>query len=327
MKTTPWMAVALLATSAGCAERPPASPPEPVTIAAATIPNFSLVHLAQAEGYFRSEGLAVTLQPHPFGKPALESLLAGGADLATCAETPLVFAALKGEPLSILASISTSTRNNAVLARKEAGITSPAQVAGKRIGVTLGTSGDYFLDTFLVRHGVDRKDVRLVDLRPEQMGEALDRGDVDAVATWNPTALALQRRMGAKVAVFYVEDIYSETAILVGRKGFSQKRPEVAQRVLRALLKAEALFRERPEEARRAVARTLGDGTGALEESLRQFDFRVRLDQGLLVLLEGEARWARGIGRVPNREPPDFRGSIDPAPLRMLRPEAVGLIR
>ena len=55
------MAAALLAGAGGCTERR-AAPPEPITIAAATIPNFSLVHLAQANGYFKEEGLALT---HP----------------------------------------------------------------------------------------------------------------------------------------------------------------------------------------------------------------------------------------------------------------------
>ncbi len=320
------LATALLAGAIGCTERR-AAPPEPITIAVPTIPHFTLVHLAQANGYFKEEGLAVTLQLHRFGKPALESLLAGKADLAACANSPLVLATLKGEPLSVLVSIATSTRSNAVVALRAAGISSPADLPGKRIGVTLGTSGDFFLDTFLLRHGLDRQQVRLTDLKPDEMGAALERGEVDAVATWNPTAAGLQRSLGAKAASFYAEDVYSETAVVVARREFARQRPEAARRLLRSLVRAEVFFRDRPGDARKAMAAALGDDDGGLDGSLRLFDFRVRLDQGLLILLEEEARWARRTGRTSSGESPNFLETLDPVPLLAVKPDAVGLIR
>jgi NitT/TauT family transport system substrate-binding protein len=320
------MAAGLLAGAVACTERLAPSPPEPLTIAVPTIPRFTLVHLAQAKGYFKQEGLAVTLQLHRFGKPALESLLSGKSELATSAETPLVLATLSGEPLSVLASIATTTRNNAVVARRGAGMSRPSDLAGKRIGVTLGTSGDFFLDTFLLRYNLDREQVRLFDLKPEEMGAALERGDVDAVATWNPTAASLMRAMGPRAVAFYVEDLYFETGVLAARREFARNRPEAAKRLLRALVSAETFFRDHPEEARQLLATALGDD-GGLEASLRDFDFRVRLDQGLLVLLEAEARWARRTGRSSSRESPNFLETLDPVPLLAVKPDAVGLIR
>jgi NitT/TauT family transport system substrate-binding protein len=326
MKTL-FMAASLLAATSGCTERRTAAPLEPITIASALLPNFRLVYVAQEKGYFASEGLAVTLRPHQFGKLALQSLLAGQADLATCAEVPVVFAELKGDPLSILASIGRSTKNNAVLGLKEAGIARPGDLVGKRVGVTRGTTGDFFLDTFLLRYGIDRRDVRLVDLLPEQMAGALARREVDAVATWTPTTIALQEQFGAKLGAYYVEDLHAEYSVLVGRRGLEQRRPEVLRKVLRALLRAEALFHDHPDEARRSATSAPGDQPGTLDSSLRQFEFRVRLDQSLLVLMEEEARWAIRAGLVPPQAPPNFLSTITPGPLLAVKPEAVGIIR
>lgn len=318
-------AIVLLAL--GCTERRAAQPLEPLTIAVGTLPNFRLVYVAQAKGYFEREGLAVSLQPHPFGKLALAALLAGQADLAACAETPVVFAELRGDRLSVLAAHSTATRNNAVLARVQAGITRPADLAGKRIGVTLATSGDFFLDTFLLRYGVDRAGVRLVDLKPDEMAGALERGEVDAVATWSPTVQDLTRRFAGQLTTHYVEDLHAEAALLVGRRGFAERRPEAARKVLRALLVAETLFREQPAEARRLAAAQFAEDPAVLDVMLGQFDYRVRLDQSLVVLMEEEARWARRIGQAGPQATPSFLEAIDPAPLLSLKPEAVGLIR
>jgi NitT/TauT family transport system substrate-binding protein len=319
--------VALLCSAAGCAEKPSALTLEPVSINAATLPHFSLVLLAQAKGYFREEGLEVTVRPHRFGKLALDALLDGQGDLATCAETPVVFAELRGRPVSVLATIGTSKKSMAVVARRDAGISRPRDLSGKRVGVSKATSGAFFLDTFLLRQAVDRQQVSLVDLRPDEMAEALAGGHVDAVATWNPTALELGLRFGAKVQSFYEEDLYSETSMLVTRRGFATQRPEAARRVLRGLLKAEAFFRSRPEEARRVVAMTLTVAPELLEPMLRQFEFRVRLDQSLLVLLEEEASWALRTGLVAGRSPPNFLETIAADPLIAVKPEAVGYLK
>jgi NitT/TauT family transport system substrate-binding protein len=318
---------ALLAIAAGCRKERDVAAPEPVTIAVAMMPTASLVHVAQAKGYFAREGLAVTFKPTAFGKPALAAAIAGEADLATSAETPVVFAEDRGESLSIIASIASSTRSNAVLAMRSAGIEKPADLNRKRIGVTRGTSGDFFLDTLLLSYSVDRRDVHFVDLKPEEMGDALARGDVDAVATWNPTALALLGRFGERVSAFYAEDLYAEVWLLVGRRGFVQRRPEVARKVLRALLRAEEFFRDHPDEARQAVIDAVPGQPGFLGEALRQLDLRVRLDQSLIVLMEEEARWIRRAARASESPPIDFLDAIEAAPLLAVRPESVGLIR
>lgn len=323
----PILAATMLAMAIGCPERRAAPTVEPVTIEVAMIPHFSLVLVAQAKGYFRNQGLAVTLRPHPFGKVALAALLDGNGDLATCAETPVVFAELRGQPLSILASIGSSRKNSAVVALKEAGIATPGDLKGKRIGVTKGTSGDFFLDTFLLRHGVDRGDVLLVDVAPAEMEEGLASRRIDAAATWNPTALLLQRRFGEKVKSFFEEELYSETLLIVGRRGFAEQRPEAARRVLRALLEAEAFFRTQPEEARRVAAAALGADTGTLDPMLRLFDFRVRLDHSLLVLMEEERRWAIREGLVPPQPSFNFLPVFSAEPLLAAKPEAVGLVR
>jgi ABC-type nitrate/sulfonate/bicarbonate transport system substrate-binding protein len=323
----PILAATMLAMAIGCPERRAPPTVEPVTIEVAMMPHFSLVLVAQAKGYFRDQGLAVTLQPHPFGKMALAALLDGKGDLATCAETPVVFAELGGQPLAILASIGSSRKNTAVVALKEAGITTPGDLKGKRIGVSRGTSGDFFLDTFLLRHGVDRRDVLLVDLAPAEMSEALASRRIDAAATWNPTALLLQRRFGEEVQSFFEGELYTETLLIVGRRDFAEQRPEAAKRVLRALLEAEVFFRTQPAEARRAAASALGDDPGILDALLPLFDFRVRLDQSLLGLMEEQQRWATRVGLVPPRASFNFLPTFAADPLHAVKPEAVGLVR
>jgi NitT/TauT family transport system substrate-binding protein len=323
----PLAALTLLVLTAGCRAERDEAPLETIIIAAALIPHASLVHLAAAEGYFAREGLAVTLQPHDIGKQALNAVITGKADLGTCAEGPLVFAALHGERIAVLATIANSTKATAVLAWRGSGIATAKDLAGKRVGLLRGTSAEFFLDTLLVRNEVDRDAVRIVETRQDEMRGALERGEMDAVATWIPGLATLQEQLGDKVLSFHAEDVYSETFNLASRTEFAQQRPEAVKKVLRALLRAEALFRDEPEKARRVEAKALEGDPTQVGAMLGLFDFRVRLDQSLVVLMEEEARWAIHAGLVPKQEMPNVLAAIAPEPLLAVRSGAVGLIR
>lgn len=318
-------AVALLGIAGGCSERR-GGPREAVVIATGMSAHAALIQVAAASGFFAAEGLEVTVHPYPSGKIAVEAMLAGKADLATCAETVVVFAALKDRRVSLLASIASSSSTTAVIARDEV-VSTPADLAGRRVGLARGTSAEFFLDTLLLRHAVDRGAVRLVDLQPEALAEALATGAVDAVAIWEPYVTVLKRRLGDRGRIFRVDDLYAETHDLVSRPDLVRERPEALAKVLRALLRAEALFRDRPDQARQAVASGLMLGPSEADAVLARFDYRVRLDQSLLVLMEEEGRWAIRTGLVPKQNLPNFLTTIAAEPLLGVKPEAVGLIR
>ena len=200
------LAALLAASYAWIARTPPeqpAGPLEPMIIAANTsYAGTGLVFVAQVKGYFANEGLNVTLQPYTTGKSALDAALAGRAALATVADIPIMFAVTKGQPVSIVATISTVERDPGIIGRKDKGVLTLASLNGKRIGVTLGTSGHFVLDAFLIRQKLSTDDVTLRDLQPQELADALLKGDVDAVATWEPYLGSLRTQLGANGMIF-----------------------------------------------------------------------------------------------------------------------------
>lgn len=317
----------LVVFAAACGGEKPTVPRERITVAAAMLPHASLVHVAAVNGYFAGAGLDVTVQPHAFGKLTLDALLAGKADLATAADTPIVLAILNGKPVSVVATIESASKNSAVVTRKESGIARPEDLSGKRVGRPPGTNAEFFLDTLLVRHGVAPESIHPVDLRPEEMFDALAAGRVDAVAIWNPYVVQIKRRFGDAVGVIHADDLYMETFNLVGRPDLVRDRAAAVEKFLRGLLEAETFFREHPEEARRRVASALAMEAADVDAIWEPFDFRVRLDQGLLVLLDDEARWAIRSGLAPKQPTPNFLDAMAFRPLQNAKPEAVRLIR
>ena len=78
-----------------------------------------------------------------------------------------MFSVLKGDRIFVIANIESSSKNNAVLARPDAGIARAIDVKGKRIGFTPGTTSDFFLDSFLTAQGLTRLEISPVPLKPD----------------------------------------------------------------------------------------------------------------------------------------------------------------
>jgi NitT/TauT family transport system substrate-binding protein len=302
-------------------------PPEKVSIAISTNLNPALVHIAQAKGFFREEGLDATIQLYTFGKAALEALLNGKADFATAADTPIMFAMMKDAKLSILATIQTSTKNEAVVARKDRGITSAADLKGRRVGVSLGTSGDYFFDSYLVLEGLARKDVDIIDLNPEEMTDSLVQGKVDAVATWNPLVTNLGTVLGDNGITLRNQSAYTGTFIIVSSQGFPEQRPEAVRRLLLALAKAESFVAASPVEAKQIMSEFCGMDRELLSDIWNDFQFNLSLNQSLLFTLEDQARWAVKTGLTDRRDTLSFLESFYFDGLRSVKPESVRIIR
>ena len=182
-----------------------------LTIANASIPMSAPIYVAFDRGFFRQEGLDVSIEPYAVGKDALAAALSGKADMATVAETPVMFTVMGGGRLFVVATICDSEKDLAIVARKDRGILQPADLRGKTIGVTPGTTGDFFLESFLDFHNVPKQTTKTVPLKPDEMQPALIAGRVDAVAAWEPVVGNIRAELRNTAQTYYAAGFYRET--------------------------------------------------------------------------------------------------------------------
>ena len=309
------------ADTAGSAAR------QKITVAFTTQPQSTLVHVALDKGYFLNEGLDVQQQVHSFGKAALQSVLDGKADFATVAETPIMFSVLKGDRIFVIANIESSSKNNAVLARPDAGIARAIDVKGKRIGFTPGTTSDFFLDSFLTAQGLTRREIAPVPLKPDEMQDAMLTGKVDAVSTWNYPLTQIRHQLGAQAVVHYDSQIYTDTFNIAAKQDFVQRNPQTVTGFLRALIQAEDFVAKHQQEAQDIVTAAVKVDKELVKEVWDVFVYQVKLDQNLLITLEDETRWAMKNKLTDKTVMPNYKDYVHVESLMAVRPEAVRISR
>ena len=264
------------------------------------------VTVAHQKGYFTQEGVSAVIQQHKTGKASLQAALDGKADLATTADIPIMLAAMGDVPVSVIATFFKTEHDHGIVARRDRGMGTPAGLKGKRIGVTIGTSGHFVLDAFLSRQHLGAADVTMHNLKPEQFADALARGEVDAIATWEPFLGSLQAQLGSNGAVFYAEDIYEIPYNLAGTREYVARNPELMKKVLRAMARGVQDCNNEPEASRAIMTAVLRVDTSKWQAQWPTYRFKLGLDQGLILALEDESRWAVSASLVPARPMPNF---------------------
>ena len=252
----------------------------------------------------------------------------GKADFATLGETPIVFAVMKGDPVSIIATIQMTNLENAIVARKDRGIGAMGDLRGRKIATSLGTTLDYFLDAILGAKGISRKEVTVIDMKVEELSDALARGDVDAISTFHPYIIPAQKNLGDRGITFRDKDIYTATFNMIAKQEFIRRNPEKIKKILRALIKAEEFLNRHPAEAQKIVADFSGADISIVREVWAGYNFGVGLDQSLLLAMEDESKWAiknrltGGMTKLPN-----YLDFIYLDGLASVKPKAINILR
>jgi putative hydroxymethylpyrimidine transport system substrate-binding protein len=119
------------------------------------------LYTAIDRGFFKHVGLNVTpRQPSDVSDP-IKLVAAGRADLGISYEPELFFAQQQHAPVVAVAAMVPRALNS-IIARGGEGITTPADLRGKTIGVDGSDSTNAYLDTVLRHAGVDPSEVHRV---------------------------------------------------------------------------------------------------------------------------------------------------------------------
>jgi NitT/TauT family transport system substrate-binding protein len=213
------------------------------------------IFMAYEKGFFKEEGLDVELV-----RTDWTGLREGLGTGQYAANHTLIMYLLKplesGLDIKITGGIHTGCLR--VQAGIKTNIKKVTDLRGKKIGVPthLGSPPHLFASRVLAAHGIDprpkAKEVEWVAIKPDVMGLAVDKGQVDAVATSDPIGtILLGKKLVRTIADQAVDKPYCDefccVAVVSGK--IARESPETAAKLTRALLKGAKWVGENPTAA------------------------------------------------------------------------------
>lgn len=120
------------------------------------------------------------------GPPMMEAMNAAAIDIGYTGESPPIFAQAAGVDLVYLSVLPVSGVSQGVLVRRDSSPRTLADLRGRRVAFTKGSSAHYALLQLLATARLAASDIQEVYLAPAEAREALDAGSVDAWVIWDP---------------------------------------------------------------------------------------------------------------------------------------------
>jgi NitT/TauT family transport system substrate-binding protein len=280
-------------------------------------------YVAQNQGFFKEEGLSIEFVEVMGGMRSIQLLNDGKVDFAICSEAVVMFQSLKREDFSILASFVSSNHDVKLIVNASHKHSSISQLKGKKIGVIPNSASQYYLDTLLILNGIDPKLVTRIPIKPEQSTQALESGQIDAMAIWEPHIFQAQK-LGA--IILQDDNFYQLRFNLVMQKRLVNTKDKDLIKLLQALLKAQQYIDKNANAAKSILRSQLGIDSEYINWFWNRYHFNLNLHQSLITTMESEARWALQETQVHRQHIPNFLNVIYSYPLRQVLPNAVNII-
>jgi NitT/TauT family transport system substrate-binding protein len=231
------------------------APPEIRTVRLGRAPAICFAPVYLAEELLRAEGFSDVRYVEGTSVP-LEKLLSGEADFAATDISTVISQVDADRPIVALTGIHVgcyelfgTDRIRTIRDLKGKAVAIPGLHAGRHL----------FLSAMLAYVGLDpRKDINWVTHPPRESMQLLAEGKVDAFLGFPPEPQELRaKRIGRLIVSTTVDRPWSQyfCCLLVSHREFVEKYPVATRRVMRAILKANALCALEPER----TARFLGD--------------------------------------------------------------------
>lgn len=167
--------------------------------------------------------------PFPAAAPAYEALNAGSIDITAGSSTSAIAALSAKIPLVVFAYQKMAPASEGIVVKKDSSINSIKDLAGKKVAVNRGGTGEYLLMQGLATNGVDPKSVERVYLSPSDSGPSFTQGHVDAWATWDPFLTIAEKAYDGKVVADGTAIRSDNAVVLVASKEFAQSKSDQLQ--------------------------------------------------------------------------------------------------
>jgi len=290
-----------------------------MTIATGVDPVFSAYYVAQQEGIFKKHGLDVRINTGPSGSAMVAFLVNGQIESAFGSEIAGVANHNLDPNVVIVAQATRLVRWIAVVGRN---IDNLDGLKGKKVGIARGSGGEVFWLAMIDKLRLNPADYTVVNVEAPEMVAALERGNIDAYAVWEPWVTRGLAAVKNTKVLRDQEGILEQGVYIYMNRGWIQKNPGPAEAFLRALVEATDLINRDRKRAAKDVSDFLKNLDPPLVEQLMtKLRFEMVLDDFTVNLFHLAEAQLKGQGKLA--KPLDYGTFIYPELMRKVLPAKV----
>lgn len=186
-------------------------------------------------GSFARQGLDLELVQFTTGLELFQAMIGGSLDMLSTGAVVSNFPARGQGKVFLINNVEFATAQ--LWVRADQGIKTFADLKGKKISTTTGTTAHVFLDNALRANKLDpAKDVEVVNQRMADAVTSFISGAVPAVALWVPFDVTVKQKVPGAVKLVDASAYFPQAAIVGGwaaRNDWFDKNRESCQKVVR----------------------------------------------------------------------------------------------
>lgn len=209
------------------------------------------IWLGESMGAWKREGIDLQLTRFDTGIALFQALVGGSLDILSTGAVISNFPARGQGKVFLINDVEWATAQ--LWARPDSGINTIADLKGKKVSTTAGTTANVFLYEALKANGLQfGKDVEVVNQPMSQAVTAFIAGAVPAVALWVPFNLQVQEQVPGAKMLIDASKFYPQAAIVDGwatREDFYGANKDVLRRFLHGWIAANDALVKDPERS------------------------------------------------------------------------------
>lgn len=210
----------------------------------------------------------------------VRAMAAGDIDIAELGSAGIATAVSEGMDYQLFWILEDIASAEALVARNGSGITDLAGLKGHKVATPFVSTSHYQLLFALDRAGIAPSDVTLVNLHPDEIAKAWNKGTIDAAFVWDPV-LATLTSSGRTLVTS--GDLCAEGACtfdgLVVAPTFAKANPAFMIGLVKLVAAADADYRAHPgswggdSDRAKAIAKQTGGDAAAVPASLARYRY------------------------------------------------------
>jgi len=185
---------------------------------------------ASLENHFRPQGVEVKWVEFSSGPPMMEAMNVGSIDYGAVGDSPPVFAQAAGAAI-VYAAGQPITNGQGILVPQNSTIRTIADLRGKRVGFTKGSSAHNIVVQTLEKADLTYADITPVYLTPPDAGPAFANGSIDAWAIWDPYFAIGETKQNGRILV-NASEITKTNSFYIANRDFARNHGPTLQQIV-----------------------------------------------------------------------------------------------